>query len=446
MRRSKRKRRPPVPIWRSSRANRNSRRLKACGCRPSRSWPRCRPCLSPRTSGKKSDGPYPIVHIYGAGDAVRIASTNGHQAFIFAWQTKEPPSWIETGISLPQDGLGDRIKVIDKVAPAPAGEQVVDICWGTDAPYATVSDPGESAIFRVFPDKDRKWPAAHIQKIIDGLKFGAKQTIDLHSMAFSAGYVKGAAAMAATLGSKTIRMFATTQSGKDPVLFDFPGCPGAILVLMPGSDDQQIAPMTASLLEAPVAGTVAALRAHRTRWTKKMEKAAGDRAKRTIQSKIEEYDQRIDAILGRTRTALPAPPTPPEVDGEDQVQDAPEGFDEHAADGPIGFVPQTPSPAKMSPPSVSEAEAAAKSAELLAGQRARFRGAARDKALTRFSANVNAVLSKEHSLTLSQLADGVPIESWFDAGLAPAAAAQRCLSWRYLSTAPEQEESQEAAE
>ena len=52
-------------------------------------------------------------------------------------------------------------------------------------------------------------------------------------------------------------------------------------------------------------------------------------------------------------------------------------------------------------------------------------------ALKKFYADVNAVLSRDNDgLTIHQLADGVPLDSWWETGLSPEEAAKRCLDWR----------------
>jgi hypothetical protein len=56
----------------------------------------------------------------------------------------------------------------------------------------------------------------------------------------------------------------------------------------------------------------------------------------------------------------------------------------------------------------------------LAVYRRGLRVTAAKRALARFYADTNAVLSAQHEgLTLSQLADGVPIDDWYDSGLTP---------------------------
>lgn len=67
--------------------------------------------------------------------------------------------------------------------------------------------------------------------------------------------------------------------------------------------------------------------------------------------------------------------------------------------------------------------------------RAKLKGAVATKAKAKFNADVNAILSRDNGgLTIHQLADGVPLEEWWETGLSPEQAAVRCLDWRTKST------------
>jgi hypothetical protein len=207
-----------------------------------------------------------------------------------------------------------------------------------------------------------------------------------------------------------VQVFASAGEGK-PTLITFPGRPGAALVLMPLiSEDAAIPQATMRVLSGPIAGTLAALRAHRTRWEKKLAKLPTSRA---IQKKIAEYDQRINAIVGRTAPALPAP----EVDESEEEA--------------LMRLSQPEQPVDFVPAKAWAADAPEATTELTATHRAKLKGGVRNKALTKFYADVNAVLSHDNDgLTLSQLADGVPIDSWWSCGLSAEQAAMRCLDWR----------------
>lgn len=171
---------------------------------------------------------------------------------------------------------------------------------------------------------------------------------------------------------------------------------------------------TASVLSGPINGTIAALKAHRSRWAAKSGKEAA--------AKVAEYDQRIAAIMARVAmpAALPAPASEPE---QPQPVPVPEtsGYALSTA-----IEPETPAePEKPTAPVSGDGDQVARSATRRGWTRSRRR-----KELTRFVADINSILGREHGLTVSQLAEGVPVETWFDAGMSPEQAAARCQEWR----------------
>lgn len=151
----------------------------------------------------------------------------------------------------------------------------------------------------------------------------------------------------------------------------------------------------------------------------------------TIPANPEEYDQRIDAILGRTAPALPAPETASETD-EEAVMRLSE------PERPVSFVPKADwAAAAAAAVKKPDDEVVAGAAEFLGTRlnRAKLKGAVATKAKAKFNADVNAILSRDNGgLTIHQLADGVPLEEWWETGLSPEQAAVRCLDWRTKST------------
>ncbi len=61
-----------------------------------------------------------------------------------------------------------------------------------------------------------------------------------------------------------VRAFTGDQTR--PVVFDFPGWPGAVMFVMPMKLSGGISQETAALLAPAVRGSIAALKAHSTRW------------------------------------------------------------------------------------------------------------------------------------------------------------------------------------
>ena len=213
-----------------------------------------------------------------------------------------------------------------------------------------------------------------------------------------ADYLKGVGAIAKMLKSDAVRVF--DGGPGEPTLLTFPGCPQAVMILMALRSDERLGNGAAKVLEGAIAGTVAALKAHRTRWTAKLETGEISAAARAAaEKKVAEYDRRIAAILAAaTVPALPAPEAPSYAIAETVSQPA-------------------------------------ESAEYSALDRSRVSNGKRAKLFARFLADINAELSAAHDgLTVGQLADDVPVEDWFAANLSAAEAARRCLDWRRVET------------
>jgi hypothetical protein len=361
--------------------------------------------------GKKHDVPASLqgVNIAAREAEIRISATDGQRLFAFSQPvgSGDPPEWLTSGVTISLELLKDQLGIIEKL-----GGEAAIVSYQTGAARVLLSDPREFVTFRSFP-VEGDFP--NYDAVLNGIDLSGHTTLDLASTAYQATYFKGVADLAKLLGSQSVQVFGSAGNGK-PTLITFPGCPGAVLVLMPLVAETTIAPQTARVIGGAVAGTLAALRAHRTRWEKKLAKLPSSRA---IQKKIEEYDQRIDAIVARTAPALPIPAA-----AED--------------DDPIGES-DSEALARLARPEmpIADADPDMFKARLRAQQvvdrenRAKLKGAAAKKAVAKFHADVNAVLSRDHDgLTIHQLADGVPLDSWWETGLSPEEAARRCLDWR----------------
>jgi hypothetical protein len=361
-------------------------------------------------SGMKSDVPANMqgVHIAAREGEIRISATDGRQLFACSVSVSSEeilPDWLASGVTVSLQLLKEQLVMLEKV-----GADDAIVSYQTNAPHLLLSDPHNRVTFRTFPVSEA-FPV--YDNMFSGIDLSARTTVDLESTGYQAGYLKGVADLAKVLESRSVQVFASSGESK-PTLITFPGRPGAALVLMPLiSEDVQIPQQTMRVLSGLIAGTLAALRAHRTRWEKKLAKLPTSRA---IQKKIAEYDQRIDAIVGRTAPALPAPETADESDEEALMRLS-------QPEQPVDFVPSKDWSAVADAPDATT--------ELTATHRAKLKGAVATKALTKFYADVNAALSSANDgLTLSQLADGVPIDSWWESGLSAEQAAKRCLDWR----------------
>jgi hypothetical protein len=355
-------------------------------------------------SGKVEKVPTPEhllgVRLIGSETEIRTIGTNGEWVFLHSMAAEGTPAWLREGVTIGADLLKERLSFIDKL-----DTNVASISFQTDAPYLMIQDPKEEATFRLTPlaQGKGKYPDTGIQAILDKLKLGSRTTADLESVVFKPTYFKGVTSLAAMLGVSEVRVFTTAGGASDgvPTLITFPGVTGAVLLLMPhhaepDSPTLRLGVQTGQLLDGAITGTIAALRAHRTRWAQKLG-AAPERTKKSIQEKIDDYDRRIQAIIDSITpppTALPAPRQPSEDDEEEGL------------------------------PALAGAH------EETAAYRKKLIGKRRNDALMRFYADTNYALSKaKDGLTLSQCGDGLPLDDWFDAGLTPDEAALRCADW-----------------
>lgn len=353
------------------------------------------------------------VYLHSVDTVLRIVATDGHRLFLHAREhgEHEPewPAWLADGVLIPVSGLKARLGMIDAETRTKGSQSgVAKVSYAIEAPYIEISDPQTLNLFR-FRLGQSRFP--EYQKVLDKLtSFDAVKSDEMASTAFDSRYIRAVGELAKTLGSERtdaknkplpphIRVHAGSGA-EGPTLITFPDYAGAMLVLMPVKDQREIAAPVMRVLAAPLAGTIAALRAHKTRWERK----SGPQAAR----KVAEYEERIAALLAgiAAPVALPAPEPEPEPE---EVPDL----------------------------DVSFAGALEPDEELYPGlqeSRSRLTPAVRLREMRRFVADINALLGAAHGLTISQLADGVPVEDWFDAGLTPLQASLRSLDWRRIGS------------
>ncbi|HVH73296.1 MAG TPA: hypothetical protein VM755_00115 [Stellaceae bacterium] len=331
------------------------------------------------------------VYLHSTGDEYRLIGTDGVRLLVYSSPIGEgpAPAWTEAGVAIATEGLKERVGLLRRLKC-----ETARVAYQTEAPQIVLSNREEDVVFKLRP-LDAEF--LQYQRILDDLKaFKARKVSEMSSTAFDARYLKGVGDLAKLLDSNTVQVFDGGAEG-EPTLVAFPGCEFAVLVLMPLKEQPRLGAGAARILEGAVNGTVAALRAHRTRWATRLEDPQlSAAARKAAENKIADYDRRIAAIIEKaTAPALP-PPEEPSYAIADAVAEGAEG-----------------------------------SAEYSALDRSRLSNGKRAKLYERFCADLNAVLSSEHGgLTLSQLVEGVPVEDWFDANLSAAEAASRCLDWR----------------
>lgn len=249
------------------------------------------------------------MFVHAINGEYRVVATDGHRMFVNS--TPIPPkadgdklpAWLAQGVILAREGLKERLALLDKVAIGEA----VELAYKIGARQVILSDLAQSCIFKLQP-VDAVY--SEYAKVLDGLKvFEARAAEEMASISYDSGYLKGVGDLAKLLGSKSVRVFGRTDVD-EPTVVTFPECAEAILIPL-RNQDKRIGFGPARALSGALAGTVAALRAHRTRWANVLEDVnAGKRSKSQAQAKVDEYDQRIAALI--TNAAEPALPPPPD--------------------------------------------------------------------------------------------------------------------------------------
>jgi hypothetical protein len=110
-----------------------------------------------------------------------------------------------------------------------------------------------------------------------------------------------------------IRAF--TGSEHSLKVFDFPQWPGALLLLQPiPAGYLPIDKETQPVLAPAVKLTVAALRAHETRWLDRAEASTDEGEKAIALAKAAGFKARVDDLIGRTPTVKIEAPAAPQIE------------------------------------------------------------------------------------------------------------------------------------
>lgn len=246
------------------------------------------------------------VHFQQAGQAtIRMAATDGHRLLVahLPLHRQKAPSWAaEPGIIVSAEDLKARLAMAIK-----AGDGSVSLTWrtGSDdlaylADQAEVVRFGQTVIDGNFPD---------VGRLIDDPAPFAGTRREMEPVGFAAGYLKSVGEIAVLLtknGEKpTIALYEGAADA--PSVATFPAYPGVALWLMPCTIGE-LAGDTRVILSAAIKGTLAALRAHRTRSVEAAKAANGDE-RDALEARAAEYDARIARIVEHAGDpgALPAP-------------------------------------------------------------------------------------------------------------------------------------------
>jgi hypothetical protein len=262
----------------------------------------------------------------------RIVATDGTRYFIGQYAAKPMPSWLKSGILVQREGLKQRVSLIAK-----ADSNVAMIAHTKGNGWLHLSDSSMDAMtFKLECGEVKEvWP---YEQHIKPQSFAAtddegEQRVrgEWEPVGFNSKHMKEVGELAAILGQwadkedkkngTVIRVF--EGGGNAPRVFTFDGWEGAILVVgatvLP---TRQLPLLTAKVLEPATKGTLAALRAHASRWLDAAAAADTDEAKAACMAKAESFQQRIAAILQRVPETAPAIAAPAEEKAEQPPADA----------------------------------------------------------------------------------------------------------------------------
>jgi hypothetical protein len=241
------------------------------------------------------------VYLHRVDDTIRMAATDGHRMVVASASAEDQtPAWLDDGIIVGREGLARALGYLASVK-----SEHVHVSYLEHAGRAVLSDDAGECSFRVdlvdgtFPDYRALLARLNV--------FEGREIPDMASVAYSPRYLKGVGDIAKLLGAEMVRLHGSI-SDEEPSLVTFPEMPSVVMMLMPmGQKEKALPASTAKLLEGPIKGTIAALRAHQTRWQQKLDKAKQARLRAEAEAKVASYEERIDALLRSVTLALPAP-------------------------------------------------------------------------------------------------------------------------------------------
>ena len=258
------------------------------------------------------------VYLHAKGDKGRVVGTDGAKMFIasFPLPTRIEggvPPWLRDGVILSAAMLRARIQLLGKLT----GEKGVVVSYAKGNPAADLSDDKASTVLKVsalhgtYPNYEASLGAKSFTDLDDD---GQQESREWQPVGINSSYLKQCGDIAKTLEAgldkdarsklgMVVRAF--NGGGADaPLVFDFSTWPGAILVVAPAvMATRMTSKETAQILAPALKMTVAALRAHATRWDQRAAELTGA-GKDAATEKADEFRRRVAAILA----SVPAGP------------------------------------------------------------------------------------------------------------------------------------------
>ena len=251
-----------------------------------------------------------MIHLKDTGIA-RIVAFDGFRIFIGSFEAKPAASWLKGGIMISREDLKPRVNMLLKVAES----AVVVLAYAKGEAKATLMDMSQTMSFKVDCAEVKELPdyEQNIQvKTFTDLTDDASRTMrpEWEPVGFNSRHMKEVGDIAKILeggmdkglrekNGMTIRIF-DQGNANAPRVFDFQGWDGAILIVgAMALPTTQFPLLTAKVLAPAVRGTVAALRAHATRWNEAAKEAKTDVEREACLAKAASFELRVAAVLAR---------------------------------------------------------------------------------------------------------------------------------------------------
>jgi hypothetical protein len=277
-----------------------------------------------------------LLH-FKEGGVGRIVATDGFRYFIGSFAVKPVPSWLKTGIMVEANNLKARINMVSKVGKS----AYVILAHAKGAATVAMADQANTMRFEVNCSAvSEMWPyedAIQVGSFTDMDDEGEQRTRpEFDPIGFHSRHMKEVGEISKILeagldkddrdpNGMVVRIH---QAAPDsPRIFMFDGWDGALLVVGALKLPTRPLPLlTSRVLEPATKGTLAALRAHASRWRDAAEAADSEELRAACLAKCSSFELRVAAILQRApeRQALPAPAA------EDAKPEATEGESEEA--------------------------------------------------------------------------------------------------------------------
>lgn len=266
----------------------------------------------------------------------RVVGTDGNRLFVGSFalpeEQEEIPSWLSSGVLLSNADLKARVSLLLKLQDS----RDVRVSYAKGAAHAELSDALKASVLRV-PVVAQEYPNYEVAvrsetfATLDG--DGEVTGKEWEPIGINSQYLKHCGDIAKVLEaglakedrSKTgmvVRAFNASGDATAPLVFDFSSWPGAILVMMPARlATNEVSQETAALLAPAVRASIAALRAHATRWIQRAEATESETEKAAALAKSQTFQDRVAELMKRL-PGLPAlEADKPEGEGEQPVED-----------------------------------------------------------------------------------------------------------------------------